>query len=96
MIPKVAIHGAKYSFPLIILSNSHLILAISEIQLDKLLNATKPVQRLANEGQGVLIFDVKIIENSIIDTQGKAIITLFIEKDDCTCKDFQYSNKLGL
>lgn len=41
--------------------------AISQIELDKLLNTTYPTQRLTNQKQYVSILDSQIIKTFIID-----------------------------
>ena len=61
--------------------NSHLIIVIGEIQLNKSLCPAESIQQLANQKQRILIFNGNIIKISIIYIKMETSIWLLIKKN---------------
>lgn len=90
---QIIISDAKSCLLFIFFVNSHLIIKINQIKLGKLLSATQPISKIADEKQQISIFDDKIIKILIIDICTRTIIRLLKQKNRNTWKQFETSYK---
>ena len=84
LVFKVSVLDPESCFSFITFTNPHLIIGISEIQLGESPCPTKPIQRLANQRQRILVFDGDTVKIPIIYTKVEASIWLSIKKNKCS------------
>ena len=93
MVFEVFVSGLESCFLFINFTNPHPIIGIGEIQLGESPCPAKPIQRLANQRQRILIFDGDIVKTPIIHTKAEASIWLPIKKNRCSGGGFGRPDK---